>query len=148
MKPGDVVVLKGRIVEGTDGEVIVKWSAASTNDYLTLIEGKADIGGCILAKDNRGEIHCINPDLFELVWTQEEVVARKMMEEHEVRFEARRMAVQGPIFTDPNIEQHLYDAMTKSLAQSIDDAVLNGMLSTADKKGTKQIRKMLGQGDC
>lgn len=138
MKPGDVVVLKARIVEGTGGGVIAKWSASSTNDYLTLIEGKADIGGCVLAKDYKGEIHCINPDLFELVWTQEEAVARKMMEPPIMQF--------NPVSHD-EVMARFHQSIAKAMAINLDDAIMNGILPTADEKGTRQIARQLGMGD-
>lgn len=132
MKPGDVVIRKGKVVEKEWGSV------SSRGDHLTIIEEKADIIGCVLAKDYKGEIHCINPDLFEVLWTQEEAVARKMMEPPIMQFK--------PVSAS-DVEQRLMSAMAGAMAQSIDDAVMNGMLPTADKKGTEQIRKMSGMGD-
>ena len=116
MKIGDVVVLKGKVIEKEDRPGVL-WSMSSTNDYLTLIEGKADIGGCILAKDYKGEIHCIRPDLFEVVWTQEEVVARKMMEQDVMQFK--------PV-SAPEIEQRLLQSMARMLSKNIDDEIING----------------------
>lgn len=132
MKPGDVVVLKGTIIY--DGGITIP----DKSDRLTIIEGKADIGGCILAKDWQGEIHCINPDRFDLVWTAEEAVAKKMMEPPIMQFKPVSYA---------EVEQRLHQSIAKAMAINLDDAIMNGMLATADEKGTKQIAEQLGMGD-
>jgi len=132
VKIGDVVILKGKVVEKEWGSI------SSKGDHLTLIEGKADIGGCVLAKDWRGEVHCINPDLFEVLWTREEAVARKMMEPDVMQFKPVDHA---------EMQRRLWSSIAGNIAASIDNAIINGMLSTADEKGTKQIARQLGLGD-
>lgn len=108
MKIGDVVILKGKVVEKECGSI------SSKGDHLTLIEGKADIGGCVLAKDWRGEVHCINPDLFEVVWTREEEVARKMMDPEPVQFKPVSL---------PEIEQRLLQSMAQMVSVNLDKEI-------------------------
>jgi hypothetical protein len=95
---------------------------SSKGDHLTLIEGKADIGGCVLAKDYQGEIHCINPDLFEVLWTAEEMVARKMMEPEVMQFK--------PV-SAPEIAQRLLQYVAQMGSVNLDKEI------TADWKWVK-----------
>jgi hypothetical protein len=121
MKPGDAVILKGRVIEKEDRPGFL-WSMSSKGDHLTLIEGKADIGGCVLAKDYQGEIHCINPDLFEVLWTAEEMVARKMMEPEVMQFK--------PV-SAPEIAQRLLQYVAQMGSVNLDKEI------TADWKWVK-----------
>lgn len=113
MRPGDVVVLKTKIVEGA----FDRWSVSMTSDCITLIEGKAHIDGCVLARGHKGEIHCINPDLFEVLYTAEEAVAKKLMEPEPVQFE--------PVSHD-KVMSRLHQAMAKAMAVNLDDMIING----------------------
>lgn len=68
MKPGD-------IIERKDGSAVHPFDT-----ILMVIDGKADIEGCILVKDGMGEVRCINPALFKVKTPLEERVAKKMLD--------------------------------------------------------------------
>ena len=129
MKTGDVVILKTKIVESKDG----LWSASSNVDGLTIIEGKADIGGCVLARDYRGEIHCVNPDLFEVVWTAEEAVAKRLMEPEPFI----------PV-SHEEVMSRFHQALAKAMAVNLDNEIMNSMISTANAEVAKRLARHLG----
>lgn len=132
MKPGDVII-RSKVIVPIDGDR-VNFSISDERDRFTLVEGKADIKGCILARNHRGEIHCINPRLFTVLYTLEELVAKKMMEPEPARF----------ILVGDEVEQDIHHAVAQSIAAEIDKSIMESFLPTASSKGAKAFGKMFG----
>lgn len=133
MKPGDVII-RSKIVVPIDGNG-VDFSISDERERLTVVEGKADIKGCILARDYRGEIHCVNPRLFQILYTLEETVAKKMMEPEPVKFVPVDFA---------EVEQKIHSAIAQAMAVDIDRAIMDSFLPTASGRGAKTFGKIYG----
>lgn len=134
MKPGDIVIAKSKIVEAADQAGAPLYTVSAKNDTLTLIEGKADIEGCILAKDIRGEIHCINPSLFEIVYTLEEAVANRLKEPE----------MQFVTVSFEEVHTKMLDAMGKAMAIDLDKTIMDSLLPTASSKGAENLARQVG----
>jgi hypothetical protein len=130
MKPGDIIIQPGKV-----GYSSLEMSISDTRDHLVIIEGEADIKGCILAKDQQGEIHCINPKLFEVLYTLEEVVAKKMLEPDVMKFKPVDHA---------EMVRRIYDSIGRAMALDLDNEIMNSMLPTASSKGAKVVGKIVG----
>ena len=130
MKPGDIIIQPDKVMYSPSNI-----SISSVNDELTVIEGKADIKGCILAKDQQGDIHCINPKLFEVLYTLEEVVAKKMLEPEIMKFKPVDHA---------EMVRRIHDSIGRAMALNLDNEIMNSMLPTASSKGAKVIGKIVG----
>lgn len=127
MKPGDVVILKKGLAYNRVGSTFGEYLSEDDKPLLTLIEGKADIGGCVLAKDAEGKVRCINPALFDVKWTREEVVAMKMMDDPRIRPPQTFVPVSPPVPT--GFTQAIHDVMARAVAESFDDEIINGRSS-------------------
>jgi len=133
MKPGDVII-RSKVIVPIDGDR-VNFSISDERDRFTVVEGKADIKGCILARDHRGEIHCVNPRIFTVIYTLEETVAKKMMDPEPAKFIPVDFA---------EVEQNIHQAIAQSMAAEMDKSIIESFLPTASSKGAKAFGKVYG----